>query len=118
MVRVRLRVLRPAASENALKGEDWGEWQFVSLPRTGDQIDLHRNECTELLTVRRIVHFASQHPLPRSERPYRQRKEPSICILAVRAALTRSGISASLFDLNGSFRGAIVPSFALAQEKA
>jgi hypothetical protein len=39
-----------------------------------------------LLTVRRVIHFAAQNPMPRSETPYRQRKEPSICIIAVRAA--------------------------------
>lgn len=118
MVRVRLRVLRAAASNDESKAEDWGEWDFVSLPKADDHIDLHRNECTELLTVRRVVHFASQHPLPRSERPYRQRKEPSICILAARAALTRSGTNASVFDLAGTFRGEIVPKVALCRKTA
>jgi hypothetical protein len=38
------------------------------------------------LTVRRVIHFAAQHPLPRSETPYRQRREPAIRIIAVRVA--------------------------------
>ena len=89
MVRVRLKVLPPSASDD-VRGEDWGEWDFVSLPQAGDQIDLQRNECAEMLAVRRIIHFASQYPLPRSEMPYRQRKVPSICVIASRAALTRA----------------------------
>jgi hypothetical protein len=36
------------------------------------------------LQVRRVIHFAAQHPLPRSETPYRQRKQPSIRIIALR----------------------------------
>jgi hypothetical protein len=85
MIRVQLRVLAPASSIDDDRGEDWREWDFISLPQAGDHIDLNWNDVTELLTVRRVIHFAAQNPMPRSETPYRQRKEPSICIVAVRA---------------------------------
>ena len=84
MLRVLLKVMFPAAPAADDEGEDWGEWDFVSLPRTGDHIDLNRGGHEEILTVRRVIHFAAQHPLPRSETPYRQRKQPSICIIAAR----------------------------------
>jgi len=84
MLRVHLRVLPGAAALREDRGEDWGEWDFVSLPRTGDHIEMSRNDATELLTVRRVIHFAAQHPLPRTETPFRQRTQPSICIVAVR----------------------------------
>jgi hypothetical protein len=86
MLRVHLKVVPPAAAPEDDQGEDWGDWDFVSLPRTGDHIDLTRRDRTETLTVRRVIHFAAQHPLPRSEAPYRQRKHPSICIVAARHA--------------------------------
>jgi hypothetical protein len=86
MIRVHLRVLPPAAALEDDRGDDWGEWDFISLPRAGDHIDIVRNERAETLTLRRVIHFAVQHPLPRSETPYRQRKKPSIRILAVRVA--------------------------------
>jgi hypothetical protein len=86
MIRVHLTVLPPAAAIEDDRGDDWGEWNFTSLPRAGDHIDIERDDQSETLTVRRVIHFAAQHPLPRSETPYRQRKEPSIRILAVRAA--------------------------------
>jgi hypothetical protein len=81
---VQLRIVPAAAGRTEDSGEDWGRWSFTSLPRAGDHIDLERNDERVLLTVQRVIHFAVQHPLPRSELPYRQRKEPSICILAVR----------------------------------
>ena len=84
MLRVHLRVLPDAPALQEDRGEDWGEWDFVSLPRTGDHIEMSRNDATELLTVRRVIHFAAQHPLPRTETPFRQRTQPSICIVAVR----------------------------------
>ena len=84
MLRVHLRVLPDATALQEDRGEDWGEWDFVSLPRTGDHIDMSRNDATELLTVRRVIHFAAQHPLPRTKTPFRQRTQPSICIVAVR----------------------------------
>jgi hypothetical protein len=31
-----------------------------------------------------VIHFAVQHPLPRSEEPFKQRHEPSIRVIAVR----------------------------------
>jgi hypothetical protein len=76
MIRVRLTVLLSSAAM---------EWDFISLPRAGDHIDIERDGRPEKVTVRRVVHFAAQHPLPRSETPYQQRKEPFIRILAVRA---------------------------------
>jgi hypothetical protein len=85
-----MRVLPEGATVGGNRGQDWGEWNFTSLPRRGDHIDLRRNDCTELLTVRGVIHFSTEHPLPRSEAPYLQRKEPSICIIAVRAALARA----------------------------
>jgi hypothetical protein len=84
MIRVHLMVLPPDAALEDDRGEDWGDWNFISLPRAGDHIDIERNNQAETLTVRRVIHFASQHPLPRSETPYRQRKEPFIRILAIR----------------------------------
>lgn len=84
MLRVSLTVLRPAASAGDDRGEDWGEWDFTSLPQAGDHIEMERNDIAETLQVRRVVHFAAQHPLPRSETPYRQRKQPSIRIIALR----------------------------------
>ena len=86
MIRVSLTVLSPSAAREEDRGDDWGEWDFTSLPRAGDHIDIERNDQAERLTVRRVIHFASQHPLPRSERPYRQRKEPSIRIVATGVA--------------------------------
>lgn len=83
MITVRIRVL-PTRRLGDLDGEDWGEWDFTSLPRTGDHIDLSRNEAPEVVIVERVIHFAVQRPLPRSETPFRQRKTPSICIIAVR----------------------------------
>jgi hypothetical protein len=86
MIRVHLAVL-PAGSElEDDRGDDWGEWDFVSLPRAGDHIDIDLNDRVEILTVRRVIHFAAQHPLPRSEAPYRQRREPSIRIIAAKVA--------------------------------
>lgn len=110
MLRVRLRVLRAVAANDDAQGEDWGDWDFLWLPRAGDHIDLQRNECTELLAVRRVVHLPTQHPLPRSGASYRQRKDPSICIIAVRAALTRAGISApaSLVAPRGGLPGGCI----------
>lgn len=90
MVRVQLRVLRAGSKIGQKREENWGEWNFVSLPREGDHIDLQRNECVEFLAVQRLVHLGSQHPLPKSLTPYRQRKEPSICVIAARTALTRA----------------------------
>jgi len=90
MVKVQLTVLRPGSAVPQKRAENWGEWNFVSLPRAGDHIDLQRNECIESLAVQRLVHLGSQQPIPRSRAPYRQRKEPSICVIAVRTALTRA----------------------------
>ena len=86
MIRVQLTVLPPAAPLDDDSGDDWGEWDFVSLPRAGDHIDIERNEQAEVLTVRHVIHFTAQHPLPRSETPYLQRKKPSIRIIAARLA--------------------------------
>jgi len=77
-------VLAPTASPTDDRGEDWGEWDFTSLPQSGDHIEIERDERKEMLQVRRVIHFAAQHPLPRSETPYRQRKQPSIRIIALR----------------------------------
>jgi hypothetical protein len=84
MLRAKLTVLRPTASPADDRGEDWGEWDFASLPQAGDHIEMERNESLETLQVRRVIHFAAQHPLPRSETPYRQRKQPSIRIVTLR----------------------------------
>jgi hypothetical protein len=84
MIRVRITVLQPTATMEDDRGDDWGEWDFISLPRAGDHIDIERDGRPETLVVRRVVHFAAQNPLPRSETPYRQRKEPFIRLLAVR----------------------------------
>jgi hypothetical protein len=86
MTEVELRILPDASALAEDNGEDWGRWNFTSLPRAGDHIDLERNDGTVLLTVQRVIHFAVRQPLPRSEMPYRQRKEPSICVLAVQQA--------------------------------
>lgn len=86
MIRILLTVLPPAAALDDDRGDDWGEWDFISLPRAGDHIDIERNGQAEVLTVRRVIHFVAQHPLPRTETPYRQRKEPSIRIIAARLA--------------------------------
>ena len=45
---------------------------------------MERNDRKETVQVRRVIHFAAQHPLPRSETPYRHRKQPSIRIIALR----------------------------------
>ena len=79
-----MRVQPFASGADEDEGEDWGQWDFVSLPRTGDRIDLVRTDAIELLTVRRVIHFAVQHPLPRTETPFRQRQAASICIVAAR----------------------------------
>ena len=84
MLRIGLRVTPVASPPEEDAGEDWGEWDFVSLPRAGDRIEVDRHEATETLTVRRVIHFAAQHPLPRTETPFRQRTQPSICIIASR----------------------------------
>jgi hypothetical protein len=84
MLRVNLTVLPPDASPTDDRGDDWGEWDFTSLPQAGDHIEIERNDRKETLQVRRVIHFAAQHPLPRSETPYRQRKQPSIRISALR----------------------------------
>ena len=84
MLRVHLRVLSHASALQDDRGEDWGEWDFVSLPRTGDHIEVSREEEAALLTVRRVIHFAAQHPLPRTETPFKQRTQPTISIVAVR----------------------------------
>jgi hypothetical protein len=86
MLRVNLTVLEPAALPTGHRGEDWGEWDFSSLPQAGDHIEMERNDRKETLQVRRVIHFAAQHPLPRSETPYRQRKQPSIRIVARRVS--------------------------------
>ena len=84
MITAQVRILPTERQLSEMAGEDWGEWHFSSLPRAGDHIDLTRSETTELLRVERVIHFAVQHPMPRSETPFRQRKAPTICILAVR----------------------------------
>ena len=84
MLRVSVRVSPASASAEEDAGEDWGEWDFVSLPRAGDRIEVDRLDTAELLTVRRVIHFAAQHPLPRTEKPFRQRTQPTICIVASR----------------------------------
>jgi hypothetical protein len=84
MLRVNLTVLPPTASPTDDRGEDWGEWDFTSLPQAGDHIEMDRNDRKETLQVRRVIHFAAQHPLPRSETPFRQRKQPAIRIIALR----------------------------------
>jgi hypothetical protein len=86
MLRVNLAVLPPTASPTDDRGEDWGEWDFTSLPQAGDHIEMDRNNRKERLQVQRVIHFAAQHPLPRSETPYRQRKQPSIRIIALKVA--------------------------------
>lgn len=86
MLRVNLTVLEPAALPTDDQGEDWGEWDFTSLPQAGDHIEMERNDRKETLQVRRVIHFAAQHPLPRSETPYRQRKQPSIRIITLRVS--------------------------------
>lgn len=83
MPKIQLRILPRAAGLTDDRGEDWGLWDFTSLPRTGDHIDLERDGQAVLLTVQRVIHFAVENPIPRSELPYRQRKAPSICILAL-----------------------------------
>jgi hypothetical protein len=95
MLRVHLRVLPEKSAQQEDRGEDWGEWDFVSLPRTGDHIEVSRDETAELLTVRRVIHFAAQHPLPRTETPFKQRTQPTICIVAVREVSSNpSGLNA------------------------
>jgi hypothetical protein len=84
MIRVNLTVLPPSASSTDDQGEEWGKWDFTSLPQAGDHIEMERDDPKETLQVRRVIHFAAQHPLPRSETPYRQRKEPAIRIIALR----------------------------------
>lgn len=84
MVRVRLKVSPTGSAPDTDAGEDWGEWDFVSLPNSGDHINVDWHDATQSLTVLRVIHFAAQHPLPRTETPFRQRTQPSICILAVR----------------------------------
>ena len=84
MLRVHLTVLPQSAASDDNLGEDWGEWDFNSLPRAGDHIDLERLNRRELLTVRRVIHFAVQHPVPRSEEPFKQRKQSSIRVVALR----------------------------------
>ena len=66
MLRVNLTVLEPAALPTGHRGEDWGEWDFSSLPQAGDHIEMERNDRKETLQVRRVIHFAAQHPLPRA----------------------------------------------------
>jgi len=89
MITVSLTVLPSKAPLEDDRGDDWGEWNFLSLPQAGDHIDIERNDQAEILAVRRIVHFAGQHPLPRSETPYRQRKQPFVRIIAVRVSTPR-----------------------------
>lgn len=87
MLRANLRIVAANAAPEEDRGDDWGEWDFSSLPRSGDHIQLERQEQDEILVVRRVIHFAAQHPIPRSETPYKQRKTPSICIIASRREL-------------------------------
>lgn len=80
-----MRIL-PTRRLDDLAGEDLGNWDFSTLPRAGDHVDIVWNEKPEIILVERVVHFAVQNPLPRSETPFRQRKAPSICIIGVRAS--------------------------------
>ena len=82
MIRVELIVTRASSFADDDLGDPWGEWDFVSLPRAGDHIDIQRDSGAELLKVCRVVHATVQHPLPRSDAPYRQRKQPSIRVIA------------------------------------
>ena len=63
-----MTVLPPAATLDDDSGDDWGEWDFVSLPRAGDHIDIERNEQAEVLTVRHVIHFIGLHTRCRGQR--------------------------------------------------
>ena len=84
-MRAAVTVLPAEANAEADRGQNWGDWDFSSLPRAGDHLQLERDGISDLLAVRRVIHYAVQHPVPRSETPYKQRKTPSICIVAIRS---------------------------------
>ena len=82
VIRAHLSVVEGSRSEPTAEGEDWGTWDLVSLPRAGDVLELTLNEEGRVLFVERVVHYAIQHPLPRTETPYRQPKEPALRIVS------------------------------------
>ena len=82
VIRAHLSVVEGSRSEPTAEGEDWGTWDLVSLPRAGDVLELTLNEEGHVLFVERVVHSAIQHPLPRTETPHRQRKEPALRIVS------------------------------------
>ena len=83
MIRAQLSVGPPARGREPIpEHDDWGTWDLASLPRAGDVLELTLNDKAYTVVVERVTHYPVQHPLPRTETPYRQRKEPSMRILA------------------------------------
>lgn len=105
MIRARLSVLQSGSSEaTADEGDDWGTWDLVSLPRAGDVLELTLNEEGHVLFVERVIHYAVQHPLPRTEAPYRQRKEPALRIVSRSIGRRRTIDSNRLFAFDPAVR--------------
>lgn len=102
MIRAQLSVLGPAigSSEPIPEYDDWGTWDLVSLPRTGDVLELTVDDEDHTLIVERVTHYAVQHPLPRTETPYRQRKDPTMRILTRSVGQPRAIDAARLFSFS------------------
>lgn len=107
MIRAQLSVLGGGSSEPTAEGDDWGIWDLVSLPRAGDVLELTLNEEGHVLFVERVIHYAIQHPLPRTETPYRQPKEPALRIVSRSIGRRRTIDTNRLF----AFDPAVRPSF-------
>lgn len=65
------------------KEEDWGEWDFETLPHVGEAIQIKRDHWLRTLIVKNVTHFPVERPLRPGAWPSREPKEPKVTVYAM-----------------------------------
>jgi hypothetical protein len=63
------------------RGEYWGEFDFVVIPRAGEMVDAYHDGSIQTVVVRRIDHSALEIPIAHPDMAT-WHKEPTIRIIA------------------------------------
>jgi hypothetical protein len=77
---LRLDVKFPE-TKSELGAEPWGNILVSDLPRIGEFLDVEHDGWLQVVKIQSIHHFAVPDPLPETNLPNLQRKEPHTCLI-------------------------------------
>lgn len=84
MIRARLivRYQHDKDADGNPREEDWGQFDFGAVPAVGHLIEVLRDYSNQAAIVTMVRQFVVAHPLPATEFPSLQRREPTLHVIA------------------------------------